>query len=179
MARNVEIKARVDDAGALAARAAALSDTPVQILRQRDRFFASSDGRLKLRWIDTDGASHAELIHYHRPHQSGPKLADYRRVAVSDPEGLASILDAVLGGLGEVVKTRRLYRRGQTRIHLDTVAGLGEFLELEVVLTDQQSPAEGQDIARALMELLGVAAENLLEGAYLDLLQGRDRDTGL
>lgn len=179
MARNVEIKARVRDPAELARRAAALSDTPAQLLHQHDRFFDSPGGRLKLRWINSDGIAQAELIHYHRADRAGPKLADYQRVTVSDPAGLAAILGEVLGIRGEVIKTRRLYRRGRTRIHLDEVAGLGTFLELEVALRDDQPPAEGKTIARELMTALGVVSTDLLEGAYLDLLQNRDDNTGL
>jgi adenylate cyclase class IV len=61
---------------------------------------------------------------------------------------------------------------GQTRIHLDKVEGLGDFLELEVVLRDGQSDAEGQAIAEDLMRALGVARTDLLVGAYLDLIEG-------
>ena len=50
--------------------------------------------------------------------------------------GLASLLPllgAAVGERGEVRKTRLLYLVGQTRVHLDTVEGLGDFLELEVI----------------------------------------------
>jgi len=33
---------------------------------------------------------------------------------------------------------------GQARIHLDKVDGLGEFLEIEVVLNENQGKAEGE-----------------------------------
>jgi adenylate cyclase class IV len=46
-------------------------------------------------------------------------------------------------------------------------------MELEVVLRDGQSDAEGQTIAKELMTRLGVRKEDLLEGAYMDLLEKR------
>jgi adenylate cyclase class IV len=49
------------------------------------------------------------------------------------------ILTKTLGTTGVVTKTRNLYRVGQTRIHIDQVQGLGDFLELEVVLRPEQS----------------------------------------
>ncbi len=62
---------------------------------------------------------------------------------------------------------------GQTRIHLDEVEGLGSFLELEVFLQEGQQPEEGTAIATALMEKLGVKREDLIAGAYIDLIKKR------
>lgn len=59
---------------------------------------------------------------------------------------------------------------GQTRIHIDTVQGLGHFMELEVVLLPDQSVEEGQIIARDLQEKLGVMDSDLIDCAYVDLL---------
>ena len=60
---------------------------------------------------------------------------------------------------------------GQTRVHCDRVEGLGDFMELEVVLNDDQTPEEGEAIAHDLMEKLGVQKSNLLKGAYMDMLE--------
>lgn len=79
------------------------------------------------------------------------------------------------GLLGRVRKQRTLLLTGATRIHLDRVEGLGDFLELEVVLRDEQSVDDGERIAHALMGELGLRAEQLLSGAYLDLLQTQQR----
>jgi adenylate cyclase class IV len=59
---------------------------------------------------------------------------------------------------------------GQTRVHIDDVYGLGEFLELEVVLRPGQSEAEGHSIATALLKEFGIGQDYLLAEAYVDLL---------
>ena len=106
-----------------------------------------------------------------RPDQDGPKRSNYHIYETSDPQGLKTALRMALGVRGVVRKTRYLYLAGQTRIHLDDVEGLGQFMELEVVLREGQSDAEGQAIAEDLMTRLGVRKEDLLEGAYMDLLE--------
>lgn len=58
----------------------------------------------------------------------------------------------------------------QTRIHIDTVQDLGHFMELEVVLRPEQTVEDGQDIAKKLQTKLGVHDEDLIECAYVDLL---------
>jgi adenylate cyclase class IV len=50
------------------------------------------------------------------------------------------------------------------------VKGLGSFVEFEVVLRERQSPQEGHRIALDLMARLGLREEDLIEGAYADLL---------
>lgn len=60
---------------------------------------------------------------------------------------------------------------GQTRVHIDTVQDLGQFMELEVVLRPEQTVEEGQDIAKTLQAKLGVNDEDLIECAYVDLLE--------
>ena len=62
---------------------------------------------------------------------------------------------------------------GQTRVHCDEVEGLGDFMELEVVLNDNQTTQEGQDIAEDLMAKLGIDKSKLISGAYMDLLEAK------
>ena len=68
---------------------------------------------------------------------------------------------------------RQLYLAGQTRIHVDTVKDLGDFVELEVVLRDDQSEDDGVAIAHQLMHALGIAETDLLDVAYVDLLAAK------
>lgn len=170
MPSNIEIKARVQNFGKTRARAEKLSDTPVQVVPQEDTFFHVPQGRLKLRLLSRN---EGQLIYYTRPDQEGPKRSDYHISHTSDPENLTRVLALAYGIRGVVRKTRYLYLVGQTRVHLDDVEGLGHFLELEVVMQEGQSDAEGQAIAENLMADLGVESRDLLEGAYMDLLESR------
>lgn len=168
MARNVEVKARIDSSiESLLPRARALAEGLEVLIEQDDTFFACANGRLKLRDF---GDGTGELIHYERADSTGPKLSDYVRAPTSDPAALREALSRALGVIGRVRKTRWLLMAGQTRIHLDRVHGLGDFMELEVVLRDEQSAQDGESIAEALMARLGIDASQRLAGAYLDLL---------
>jgi len=77
-----------------------------------------------------------------------------------------------------VRKHRTLYLAGRTRIHLDRVEGLGEFLELEVVIADGEAPAAGAAEAEALLVRLGIDPDQLLTTAYVDLLAANASPAG-
>ena len=165
MARNVEIKARIAGVAELAPHAARLADSGPTFIDQDDTFFACPNGRLKLR---DQFAAGAELIFYRRADQSGPKESFYLRVPVSDPNAMRELLRTAHGEVGRVRKRRMLFLVGRTRIHLDSVQGLGEFLELEVVLQEGESVAQGVGEAQEIMAQLGVTAQQLIQGAYVD-----------
>jgi predicted adenylyl cyclase CyaB len=82
-----------------------------------------------------------------------------------------NILAAALGVRGVVRKRRTLYFAGSTRVHLDEVEGLGDFAELEVVLESGQDAADGAATALQLMQQLGIGAAQLIDKAYIDLLE--------
>jgi predicted adenylyl cyclase CyaB len=168
MPTNIEIKARVGDIELLRAIVERISDTPCAVLEQEDTFFNVPQGRLKLRLL---GSGQGQLVYYERRDESGPKRSDYMLSPVADPDSLRELLTTALGVRGVVSKTRWLYHVGATRIHLDEVEGLGHYLELEVVLAEGDTPAGGLAEAERLMAELGVEESDLVEGAYIDLLE--------
>jgi adenylate cyclase len=172
---NVEIKARTADLNSVRARAEALADGPVKTLVQEDTFYLARTGRLKLR---CSAGGDAELISYDRPDSCDPRPCEYHVVRIGDAASLRAALAQSLGVRGTVRKTRQLLLRGRTRIHLDSVEGLGDFVELEVVLTPGESPDCGRQEAFSLMEELGLARNDLVAGAYIDLLEQCRLDEG-
>jgi adenylate cyclase class IV len=171
MGANIEVKARANDWDAQRARAARLAGTEPLLLEQVDTFFKVPAGRLKLRHLAPD---QGELIFYQRPDQLGPKRSDYS-VAITDrPEALRETLAQALGVWGEVKKRRWVFVSeafgGHTRIHFDEVKGLGQHIELEVILQEGQSPEDGERIAEEFRAALDIHDDDLIDCAYLDLL---------
>jgi predicted adenylyl cyclase CyaB len=167
MPRNIEIKARLPDRPAVEARAAALASSGPVVLHQDDTFFGGASGRLKLRTLSPGSG---ELIAYRRADEAGPKTSNYLISTTTEPDRLREVLARAYDVSGRVVKTRTLYLAGRTRIHLDRVEGLGDWLELEVVLQDTDDERLGIAEAHELMAALGVSPAQCVEGAYVDLL---------
>ncbi len=173
MGRNVEIKARARDFTAQSQGAAAMADRPATVLHQVDTFFLAPHGRLKLREF-SDGTG--ELIHYERPDRTEPAASAYVLSPTDAPDSLKEALTSALGVRAVVEKRRTVYLAGQTRIHLDDVAGLGRFIELEVVLRDGQSADDGVVVAERAMSMLGIDENELVSEAYVDLLTDDSSD---
>jgi predicted adenylyl cyclase CyaB len=167
VARNVEIKARIENVASLTPRVAQLAtEGPIE-LAQDDTFFNCVTGRLKLRAFSNDSG---ELIFYRRVNQAGPKESFYIRSPTTSPETLRESLSLAYGQIGRIRKYRTLFLVGRTRVHLDRVEGLGHFLELEVMLVDGEAADAGIREAGELMDRLGIQPSQLIDGAYLDLL---------
>jgi predicted adenylyl cyclase CyaB len=168
VARNVEIKARVQSLDAIRRLVIALTSSPPELISQIDTFFVVPRGRLKVRQF-ADGSG--ELIAYDRADQAGPKASSYTVVSCADANALCAVLSRLVAVRGRVVKRRELFLVGRTRVHLDDVERLGTFVELEVVLRDEESIEDGQREAHELMRRLGIAPESLVSSAYVDLLE--------
>ena len=167
MPRNIEIKARLQDVTKSEQILQSLCSKPAETLQQTDVFFASQLGRLKLR---TTAPDHGALIFYQRPDRAGPKLSEYYISVTYEPEQLRSVLKQAHGELGVVTKQRRVYLLGRTRIHIDQVENLGDFIELEVVLSKDASIESAHKEALEIMQVLQIQDVDLIECAYFDLL---------
>jgi predicted adenylyl cyclase CyaB len=167
MAQNIELKCECPRPDAVLARALALGARDCGFLDQEDTFFPAPLGRLKLRDF---GDGTGELIGYRRPDATEARASAYLISKTAEPSALKKVLAYALGEDGVVRKRRRLLLFRHTRIHLDEVEGLGSFLELETVISEQSEPearAELAEVARALR----LEGEKPVGPAYIDLLR--------
>ncbi|MFN0113878.1 MAG: class IV adenylate cyclase [Paracoccaceae bacterium] len=174
MGANIEIKARIRNWARQRAEARLIADGEGELLEQVDTFFAVPAGRLKLRQL---GDQRGELIFYERPNVPGPKLCEYSITPTTAPAQLCETLARALGICAEVRKRRTLFLstkwEGRTRIHLDEVKGLGQFIELEVVLAPGQPPEAGEQVAEKFRTALDIRDADLIDCAYVDLITTR------
>ena len=167
MPRNIEIKAYVENFNSMLEKVTKLAGQEPKVINQDDNFFNCSTGRLKLRkFSDNKG----ELIFYQRPSSDGPKECFYVISPTQSPDTLAESLILAYGVIGRVTKKRLLFITGRTRIHLDKVEGLGDFIELEVVLNQQECSENGIKEANDLMRILGIESSSLIQDAYVDMI---------
>lgn len=164
----IEIKAR-----------AANLDGPRAVLRERgarfvgldhqvDTYFRVTTGRLKLREGEVENA----LIHYLREDVSGPKRSQVSLFANAAGSTLKGILQDALGVDVVVDKQREIYFLDNVKVHLDAVAGLGTFVEIEVIDGDgSRSLAALRVQCEELMHAFGIRDDDLLALSYSDLLR--------
>jgi predicted adenylyl cyclase CyaB len=163
--RNLEYKAHIDDPKPLIAKARALGFDLWGDLRQTDTYFATPNGRLKLR--ETAGLQ-AELIFYQRDEQGADRASDYNVAHSNEPEALRNVLSGALGVLAAVKKRRTLLVLDGTRLHLDNVEALGAFMEIEEPVKDGDD-AKARERLDWLLGELGLTWDECIRASYLDL----------
>ena len=168
MARNVEMKVRLDDLELARVAAVGVGARFAWVDTQVDRYYELDGGRrVKLR---TCGRAPAELIRYDRPETTGVRASEYEVLPVRDEQARACLVPK-----GEplvvVRKRRELWLVDNVRIHLDTVDGLGTFLELEAVVDAVHDEAACRAAVYRLLAVFGVAEGDCLRASYSDLLR--------
>jgi|tagenome__1003787_1003787.scaffolds.fasta_scaffold20072662_1 predicted adenylyl cyclase CyaB len=172
MPKNIELKVRctAENLAEIERCLRRLTSGALSLLHQVDHYYAVPGGRLKMRWID---GNDAELIRYHRPDVTGARLSAYERIALPVETGveLDRVLTDSLGRIARVDKTRTVGVLGRTRVHLDTVVGLGCFVELETMLDDgADDELAGRAEYENVVKLLGLHAFEPIAGSYSDLI---------
>lgn len=134
---------------------------------QTDTYFRVPHGRLKLR----EGNIENNLIHYDRPNQEGPKQSNVLLYRSSPGSNLKGILMKALGVLVVVEKKREIYFIDNIKFHIDTVAGLGAFIEIEAIDEDGSIGKEQlQKQCEHYLERFNVDEIDLIDCSYSDLL---------
>lgn len=170
--QNVEAKFKLANLVHAREVAARLGFEASGILSQRDTFFQVAHGKLKLR----EEAAGAWLIHYRRRREGGLELSDYEIVPVPEPTRTRSMLASALGIMAEVRKERTLLMRGNIRLHLDRVEGLGDFGEIEAVLESGEISESNRDAVREILSALDINERDLIGVSYFEMMLKKSID---
>jgi len=168
MPTNLELKARFPSSARARRISRALGARFDGILKQTDTYFGVKRGRLKLREIN--GKS-LELIYYRRVNTKGSRYSDYSVLPLQNIQAARRLLTSLFEITVVVKKRRELFLYRNSRIHIDSVAGLGGFIEFEVLVV------RGKRQARHLMSFLKskfeIDSSSLIAGSYSDLIRLR------
>jgi predicted adenylyl cyclase CyaB len=168
VARNVEVTARLDGLDAARRAADRLGARFMWVDEQVDRYYEVGEGRrVKLR---TCGRAQAELIRYARPETAGVRASEYEVLPVRDAEAHACLVPKT-PPLVVVRKQRELWLLDNVRIHLDTVDGLGTFLELEAVVDAAHDEVRCRAQVHELLPAFGIGETHCVRASYSDLLR--------
>lgn len=178
MATNLEFKAQYQSLESLYPRLSDLKATHRETINQIDTYFyvtqvkdpAISEickPRLKLREIGETGEGW--LIYYERPNHNASRYSQYQLSEIANPSTLKALLTAALGIEVIVKKQREVWMFKNTRIHLDTVADLGQFIELETVFQGQ-TEAEAIDEHQHVKHTLHLDTADPVAVSYSDLV---------
>jgi predicted adenylyl cyclase CyaB len=168
--KNLEIKARYNNAAAVE-KVQQLQYSDHYDLKQVDTYFNIPDARLKLRTINEKTY---ELIYYLRPDQSTARQSSYEIYKCEDPTQLTKILTLLHGVKNNIKKRRQVYIYQESRIHIDFVEELGEFIEFEIVMIPGRTEQEATQIMQNLLEHFQIKNADLVNKSYTDLKMEQD-----
>lgn len=164
--KNLELKAKCGCLDSVRRQLIDLNAKFSETVKQNDTYFNVPKGRLKLREIN---GSEAYLVYYERLNSAASCYSTYQLWNVTNQAGFMEILTTVLGVKVIVEKQRELWVFGDTRIHLDRVMKLGEFVELETVIRNQ-TELEAWMEHQSVKEAIGIMERDLIAESYSDLL---------
>jgi predicted adenylyl cyclase CyaB len=140
-------------------------------LIQTDTYFQVKPGRLKLRHICRPPIDeNYELIAYRRPNRGSARTSNYQILPMVDGPAALSFLSASFGVRVRVIKARKVFLQDNLRIHLDTVRGLGRFLEFELIVSARHSLRDCRERMRRLMTIFRIEPKSLIRSSYADLI---------
>ncbi len=168
MSQNIEIKASYNDLEKGRHKARALSAELMGTDHQLDTYFNVPQGRLKLRESSLAGCY---LIPYLRPDEEGTKKSHYVLLPVEDATTTKELLRRMFGVRLIVEKERHIYLWQNVRIHLDRVAGLGNFLEFEAMVDQSHDQTLCRQQIQFLLKHFNIPETHLIAESYVDLIE--------
>lgn len=136
--------------------------------QQTDSYFHSKSGVLMFR----EGNAEKYLIHYNRDDKKGAKESQVNIYPTTFSSSLKEILETTIGTTSIIVKTRDTYVLDNMVFHVDTVDGLGDFIEIKAMNFDNTIPdAKFYEQCNQYIKTLEINAKDLVSESYVDLLR--------
>lgn len=163
MPLNLELKIKLDSRNEIEELLTGINADYVKMLNQKDVYYKTGNGLLKLR-IENGEQS---IIKYLRDESGSDRFSKYEVLRFSDGDA-EKFFKSIFEIETVVEKKRFLYMYDNTRIHLDEVAKLGNFLELETLVLNSKDDAKKR--YETIIELLSLDKYEPIRMSYRDLM---------
>jgi predicted adenylyl cyclase CyaB len=164
---NVEIKAKCSNPSALFDKLKSIGAEYKGEDHQVDTYFETSKGRLKLR----QGNIENSLIYYNRGNSKEAKSSEILLEKLDNKTNLRDILRITNGVKVTVDKYRKILFIDNVKFHIDSVPGLGSFMEIEAIDIDRvRNESELRLQCEYYMKELSVSESDLMSTSYSDML---------
>ena len=164
MPKNLEVKIQVDSFLDTLDTLKLHRIKEEKVLEQTDVYYQNDNMKVKLRIENGQNW----LIKYLRDETGKDRWSSYELLKL-EGENPRKYLSDLLSEKTVVNKQRKLYIYENTRIHLDEVENLGNFIELETVVTggDSEAKAEFEEV----VELLNLDLTKQIKCGYKELIE--------
>jgi adenylate cyclase, class 2 len=167
---NVEIKARHDHPDFIREYLKNNRADFKGLDHQVDTYFNVAHGRLKLR----EGNIENNLIYYKRSNELKAKESHFQLVKIPEAKVFKEVLTQCLGIKIVVEKKREIYFIDNVKFHIDEVARLGSFIEIEASnLCDQVSKERLQEQCNFYISEFRIKDKDLIAFSYSDMLMAK------
>ena len=171
---EVEIKAHIEDLNSIKKKIEKLGAKFRSDLKQSDvyfqhpiRNFAQTDEALRIRISDKN----SYLTYKGAKVDSSTKTREELELAIPEPDKLNTILKKIgFSPVMTVKKTRKKYILDEIKISIDMVEGLGNFIELELEISEKEHIQSARERLFSLLKRLNIPNEKLERRSYLELL---------
>lgn len=170
MAQNLELKIKLNSTNEIESILNRNNIPLSEVQYQKDVYYSVKKGLLKLR---IEGNNYS-LIKYLRDESGDERWSNYDIIQLTNGD-VEKFLSDIFTVETIVKKTRKLFWLFNTRIHIDQVESLGNFLELETIVEGNSDDAKCR--FDKVIELLNLNTRNQVRCSYRDLLLKKKNDT--
>lgn len=183
---EVEVKLPVSEPDMVKAEILKMGFKEAAFIQERDTYFDNAGGDIRandeaLRVRETKdyltGKIRAQMNFKGRKLDARTMTRQELETGVENGEVCRKILQAAgfIPAAPEVVKERVMLQKDNVTACLDSVHGLGEFLELEILVPGEAEKDAALGQIEAILNRLGYQISDTVRTSYLSMLQGKRR----
>lgn len=181
---EVEIKLPIKDIGKIETNLTGMGFVRTNRIREKDFYFDNADKQIRLNGEALRVRQETDLYIGHSKTVITYKGKKLDHVSMTRKELETGVQDAqiciqILQAIGfdmvspAVIKTRQMFCLDDITACLDSVEGLGDFLELEIIIPEDGRQDWALDRIETILGQLGYSLKDTTRTSYLSMLQRR------